>query len=160
MRSVFVGGVIFVVSYVVIGIFWLGSYQVILSNIQPGDLASFVFYAIVVASSLAGMSEVYTDANKAAAAADNICKILALKIEKQASNHLPKTQHLEFKNVSFCYPSRSKHIILKQFNSNIKEGEKVAITGPSGCGKTTILQLLLKFYQPIDGQILLGNTDI
>lgn len=160
VRSVFVGGVIFVVSYVVIGIFWLGSYQVILSNIQPGDLASFVFYAIVVASSLAGMSEVYTDANKAAAAADNICKILELKTEEKAAHHLPKTRHLEFTNVSFFYPSRSKNIILKKFNLNIKEGEKIAITGPSGCGKTTILQLLLKFYQPTDGQIFFGNTDL
>ena len=160
IRSLLVGGVIFVVSYTVIGIFWLGSYQVILTKMQPGALASFVFYAIVVASSLAGMSEVYSDFNKAAGAADRIYEILQLKLEHNTSKKNFNKYIINFENVSFHYPNRQKNMVLDNFNLQVNEGEKIAITGQSGIGKTTILQLLLKFYQPLSGNIFIDKHNI
>jgi ATP-binding cassette subfamily B protein len=159
IRSAFVGSVILIVSYVIIAIFWIGSNQVILAKIQTGDLVSFVFYAIVVASSLAGMSEVYTEINKAAAAADSIYGILNLEIDKKKPYKRIPSFNIDFQNVSFCYQNR-KNAVLTNFNFSIKEGEKIAIIGPSGIGKTTILELLLKFYKPTTGSILIGDNDI
>jgi ATP-binding cassette subfamily B protein len=159
IRSIFIASIILVVSYIVLAIFWIGSNQVILAQIQAGDLLSFVFYAIVVASSLAGMSEVYADINKANAAAESIHTVLDLKTLTTKPYQDIKNFNITFKDVSFSYPNR-KTPVLDKMSFLVTEGEKIAITGSSGIGKTTLLELLLKFYQPDTGDIFIGNKNI
>lgn len=144
---------------------WIGGRDVITGAISAGDLAAFVFYAGVVAMGLATVSEVYGELQRAAGATERLMELLNVEQlivapPQQAlpADTLPAT--LQFKAVSFSYPSRLEHRALRQLNLDISEGECVALVGPSGAGKTTLFELIQRFYDPQQGQILFGGSDI
>ncbi len=165
IRSFLVGLVIFTIASAVTYVLWVGGKSVLAGEISSGDLASFVFYAIIVASSIGGLSEVITDFSKAAGAADRVSALLFVTsdvVEPSKAKILSNKVgfDIKFKDVQFSYPSRLEIDVLNKLSLTVKAGSKVALVGSSGAGKSTIFQLLLRFYDYNFGQIIIGNCNI
>jgi ATP-binding cassette subfamily B protein len=165
IRSFLVGLVIFTIAATVTYVFWIGGRSVLAGEISSGSLASFVFYAIIVASSIGGLSEVITDFSKAAGAADRVSALLfvtsdVVESSKRKSFSSKKGFDVKFKDVQFNYPSRPELSVLNKLSLMVKAGQRVAVVGSSGAGKSTIFQLLLRFYDYNSGKIMIGDCDI
>ena len=143
---------------------WFGAKDVANGEISAGELASFVFYAIMVARSVAVISEIYGQLQRAAGATERLLELLSEKPQitppAQPKKLEKGTLSLSFNNVSFSYPSRPKEVALNQLNLKVDKGETVAIVGLSGAGKTTIFELLQRFYDPSQGSIDVGDIDL
>ena len=143
---------------------WVGGRDVIAGRMTGGELSAFVFYAVLLASSLATISEIWGEMQRAAAAADRLLDILATtpEIAAPASPALlpPPQGRVAFEGVTFHYPSRPDTPALSDMTLALEPGETVALVGPSGAGKTTVLQLLLRFRDPQAGRVLVDGTDI
>lgn len=146
-------------------VLWIGGHDVLDNKISSGDLSSFIFYSIIVATSLVSLSQIAGQMQSASAATSRIFEILEAESPVKESKNPQNFVHsdrifIEFKDVNFAYPSRKEIPILKNFNLKINPNDKIAIVGLSGSGKSTILQLLLRFYDVDLGQILINNIDI
>ena len=144
---------------------WVGGYDVMNGNMTGGELAAFVFYALLVASGVASVSEVLGEVQRAAGATERLIELMDEEslITSPASPKELSVQHevhLALSNVTFKYPSRPDIAALRDINLQIKTGESVAIVGPSGAGKSTLFELLLRFYDPQQGQVLLNGTNL
>ena len=143
---------------------WVGGQQVLAGQLSGGALSAFVFYAVIVATSGAGLSELWGELQRAAGAADRIAEILSEQPTIAAPAHprpLPPPQgRVRFDAVTFHYPARPAQSALEQFSLTVEPGETVALVGPSGAGKTTVLQLLLRFYDPQSGAVELDGVDL
>jgi ATP-binding cassette subfamily B protein len=143
---------------------WVGGHDVMAGRMTGGDLTAFVFYAVLLASAGATVSELWGEIQRAAAAADRLAEILAVQpVITTPPDPLPLPPprgHVAFRDVTFCYPSRPEASALDGFTLDVAPGETVALVGPSGAGKTTVLSLLLRFYDPQGGTILLDGVDI
>jgi len=143
---------------------WFGAKDVTNGDISAGELASFVFYAIMVARSVAVISEIYGQLQRAAGATERLLELLSEESQIQPPSQpldLP-TGHLSlnFNNVSFSYPSRPLEKALEGISFKVSEGETVAIVGLSGSGKSTIFELIQRFYDPSNGTIEVGNVNL
>jgi ATP-binding cassette subfamily B protein len=130
-----------------------------------GDLAAFVFYAVMLATSGATLSELWGEVQRAAGAAERLSEIFDARTDIAAPPNPvrlpePAVGAIEFDNVVFSYPSRPATPALNHFSARIAPGETVALVGPSGAGKTTIFQLLLRFYDIQSGTIRLDGVDL
>ena len=143
---------------------WFGAKDVTNGDISAGELASFVFYAIMVARSVAVISEIYGQLQRAAGATERLLELLSEESEIQPPTQaidLPDgSLSLNFNNVSFSYPSRPQEKALEEISFKVGEGETVAIVGLSGSGKTTIFELIQRFYDPSNGSIEVGDLNI
>ncbi len=148
---------------------WTGAKDVIGGEMSGGQLASFVFYAIIVAGALGALSEVYGELQRAAGAAERLMELLAVEPDIDVAAQptpLPDigsaavSTAVSFRDVTFQYPSRPDLPALKNFTLDVAPGETVALVGPSGAGKTTVFQLLLRFYDPQSGQVMLDGVDL
>ncbi|KAJ3323513.1 Multidrug resistance protein 1 [Boothiomyces sp. JEL0866] len=144
--------------------FWYGN-TLVPDTMSTGDVLN-VFFAIIIGSFSLGNATPHITAIASALGAakgifetiDRVSPIdaLSLKGEKLES----AKQDIEFKDVDFHYPSRKDVPILKKFNLKVKTGQTVALVGLSGSGKSTIVKLLERFYDPANGSVLLGSSDI
>ncbi|WP_404813501.1 ABC transporter transmembrane domain-containing protein [Indioceanicola profundi] len=146
-------------------VLWMGGHDVIAGRISAGELSAFIFYAVLVAGSVGALSEVSSDLARAAGATERLFDLLSTRSDIQApANPLPLPRpvrgEVRFEQVVFHYPSRPKDAALTGFDLSVAPGETVALVGPSGAGKSTVLQLLLRFYDPQGGQVLLDGVDI
>lgn len=146
-------------------VLWIGGQQVIHGGITPGALSSFVFYAVVVAGSIGSISDTLGDLQRIAGATERLMELKALVPEIVAPAEpsplpAPLSGLVEFRNVRFAYPSRPNSAALRHVTFNLMPGETVALVGPSGAGKSTIIQLLLRFYDPAEGVISVDGVDI
>ena len=144
---------------------WVGGQQVLAGKLSGGSLSAFVFYAVIVATSGAGLSELWGDLQRAAGAADRIAELLDERPEIAAPANpralpSPPKGRVVFDAVTFHYPARPSLPALHAFSLTVEPGETVALVGPSGAGKTTVLQLLLRFYDPQAGAIRLDGVDL
>ncbi len=143
---------------------WVGGQDVIAGRMTGGDLTAFVFYAVMLASAGATVSELWGEIQRAAAAADRLGEILAVRpaiAAPAAPVALPPSQgRATFRDVTFRYPSRPETKALDGFTLEVAPGETVALVGPSGAGKTTVLALLQRFHDPHQGVVLLDGVDI
>lgn len=145
-------------------ILWVGGNDVLAGRITGGELAAFVFYAMMVAFSVGIISEVYGELLRAAGATERLFELLETEpaIRPPASPvslPMPPKGRIEFDHVRFSYPSRQDTSALKDFTLTVEPGETVALVGPSGAGKSTVFQLLLRFYDPIDGTVKVDGVD-
>ncbi|MDN4500791.1 ABC transporter transmembrane domain-containing protein [Alteromonadaceae bacterium BrNp21-10] len=144
---------------------WVGGNDVINGTMTGGDLAAFVFYAIMVAMGVATVSEVMGELQRAAGATERLLELMAVKsdiLSPTSPLTLPESyqHHLSLQQVGFNYPSRPDKAALKDITLDIETGETVALVGPSGAGKSTLFELLLRFYDPQTGSIKLKDVDI
>jgi ATP-binding cassette subfamily B protein len=146
-------------------ILWMGGREVISGGITAGDLSAFIFYAVVVASSVGAISEVIGDLQRAAGATERLFELLDMQpnisppAEPQGFPANPEGR-VTFEGVTFHYPSRPDHAALSNFSLDVRPGETVALVGPSGAGKSTVFQMLLRFYDPESGGIRLDGLDL
>jgi ATP-binding cassette subfamily B protein len=164
-RAVMTGLVILLVFGSISVVLWVGGADVVAGSISPGQLMAFVFYAIALAAALGAVSEVMGDLQRAAGAMERIGELLETKPTVVVSAHprplsQPAKGAVSFERVTFCYPSRPTIAALDNFTLDVKPGERVAIVGPSGAGKTTVMQLLLRFYDPDFGAIRFDGVNI
>ena len=146
-------------------ILWIGGQGVINGEISGGELAAFVFYASVVAFSVGVISEVFGELQRAAGATERLIELLEEKPEIVAPQNVilmpqPSQGRVSFDGVTFHYPSRPDMPALIDFNLHIKSGETIALVGPSGAGKSTVFQLLLRFYDPESGAIVVDGINV
>jgi ATP-binding cassette subfamily B protein len=143
---------------------WVGGQDVIAGRMTGGDLTAFVFYAVLLASAGATVSELWGEIQRAGAAADRLAEILMVQpaiTAPAAPVALPAPRGaVALRDVTFRYPSRPETPALDGFSLEVAPGETVALVGPSGAGKTTVLALLLRFYDPQQGCIELDGIDI
>ena len=144
---------------------WIGGRDVIQGRLSGGALSSFVFYAILLATSGATMSELWGEMQRAAGAADRIMELLAEQPTIAAPlrpNPMPDPPkgRISFEAVSFHYPARPAVAALDRIDLVIEPGEFTALVGPSGAGKTTLFQLLLRFHDPQNGTVRIDGIDI
>ena len=146
-------------------ILWTGGRMVLAGEMSGGELAAFVFYAVLTASAVGALSEVWGDLQRAAGATERLAGLLAEEpvIKAPASPVPPKSPpegRISFEGVDFAYPARPDQPALNDVSFNIEPGETVAVVGPSGAGKTTLFQLLLRFYDPGAGSITVDGVDV
>jgi len=146
-------------------VLWLGARAVLQGAMSGGDLAKFLSYAIFMGTSVAALSEMWGELQRASGAMERSVELL----ESRPSISVPASPvslnaeekgQISFEHLSFNYPSRPDARALADFNLNIAPGENVAFVGPSGAGKSTVFQLLLRFYDPTAGRILIDGVDI
>jgi ATP-binding cassette subfamily B protein len=164
IRSLLIALVVLLVFLAMIYVLWVGGNYVITGKMTPGELSSFLFYSVLVASSFGGLSEVIGDLQRAAGATERLFELLEIKSDIQeptTPKHINNNfQQIIFDHVSFAYPSRPNMDALIDINFSINRGEIVAIVGPSGSGKSTIMQLLLRFYDYQTGMIRFDDVGI
>lgn len=139
---------------------WLGAGQISSGTISTGDLTSFVLYAGMLSVSASTLSDFWGEWMRTAGATSKIFSLM----EDTSSHNTPQILRLDgaiqFRDLSFSYPERPEHYAVQQLSFSIQPGEKVALVGPSGAGKSTVAALLLGFYHPQQGQILLGSEQM
>ncbi|MEM9184066.1 MAG: ABC transporter transmembrane domain-containing protein [Pseudomonadota bacterium] len=148
-----------------IGVLWIGAQEVIEGTMSAGTLSQFVLYAIIAATTTGALTQVYGELQRAAGALERILEMLELEPEiRSPENPRPAAPRargrLDFNKLSFAYPSRLERRVLDDIQLTIEPGEKVALVGPSGAGKSTVFQLLMRFYDPTAGQLLLDGVPI
>lgn len=156
---------IVIVFSAIAAVLWQGGHAVLDGRISAGQLAAFIFYAVMVAGSVGALSEVVGDLQRAAGAAERLLSLLAEtpKITAPAQAlPLPEPARgaVAFDDVTFHYPARPETAALAGLDFTARPGETVAVVGPSGAGKSTVFQLLLRLYDPQSGRILVDDTDI
>ena len=143
---------------------WVGGHDVVAGRMSGGQLAAFVFYAVLAASAGASVSELWGEIQRAAAAADRLLELLAIRPEVAAPATPallpnPPQGRIALDRVTFAYPTRPGVAALDDVSLDVAPGETVAVVGPSGAGKTTLFQLLLRFYDPQRGRVLVDGID-
>ncbi|HEV7873686.1 MAG TPA: ABC transporter transmembrane domain-containing protein [Enterovirga sp.] len=163
-RALLTGAVIFLVCSSVVGVLWWGAQDVLANTMSAGRLSQFVLYAVFAASALGQLSEVYGELAQAAGAAERIGEILGAKPAIAAPFQpralpQPAAGTVAFDDVGFSYPAREAQS-LHGISFEVSAGERVALVGPSGAGKSTVFQLLLRFYDPQHGRILVDGVPL
>ncbi|RKF15684.1 ATP-binding cassette domain-containing protein [Alginatibacterium sediminis] len=164
-RSLLTALVLLLVFGAISAMLWFGGVDVLEGRTSAGDLGAFVFYALMVAMSVATISEVYGELQRAAGAAERIFELLDTEslIKEPATAKVwekPTAIQIAVSNLNFHYPSRPNQYALKNVNLEIKAGEVLALVGPSGAGKSTLFELLQRFYDPDQGQISFNGINI
>ena len=150
----------------------LGSTSILLSygaalveagTLNTGNLLSFVLYTTFIGGSVASLGDLYGQVQKIRGAADRLEELFESKREDvhfTQGNKPFEMGDIELSGLSFCYPTRSEVQVLRNLSLSIPKGKRVAVVGPSGSGKSTLTKLLLRYYDPSEGQILINRRDI
>ena len=164
-RAVMTVIVIFLVFAGIVGVLWSGARDVQSGAMSTGELVQFVIYAVIVAGAVGALSEIWGELQRAAGASERLTELLSARdAVTDPANPVPLPSPLRgeivFEDVTFRYPARQTQAALDAVSLRVRPGETVALVGPSGAGKTTIIQLMLRFYDPASGRILVDGTDI
>jgi ATP-binding cassette subfamily B protein len=156
--------VIVLVFASIVGVLWVGAQAVIAGDMTGGQLGAFILYAVIVASGLGALSEVWGEVQQASGALERIVEILETLPQvraPQTPQPMPDPRgEVSFENVTFEYPQRPGTPALKGFTLRVRPGETVALVGPSGAGKTTVFQVLQRFFDVQSGRILVDGVDV
>jgi len=165
VRSIITALIIFVVFVGIVAVLWVGARDVRLGIISPGYLVQFVIYSGFVAGAVAALSEIFGELQRAAGATDRIIEILKSQDPVKQLQNIKSIDRkneilIDFKNVTFSYPSRPNEIVFNDLNFFIGEGNTLALVGPSGAGKSSIFQILLRFYEFTKGSVKIAGLSI
>jgi ATP-binding cassette subfamily B protein len=157
--------VIFLVFAGILGVLWIGANDVRSGVMTTGTLVQFLIYAIMVAGAVAALSEIIGELQRAAGATERLVELMTVEDsvrDPEAPLQLPSPVRgdIHFDQVAFAYPARPETQALNEVSLEIKAGETVAFVGPSGAGKTTVFQMLLRFYDPQAGRVLIDGQDV
>ncbi len=164
-RAVMTIIVIFLVFTGIVGVLWIGARDVRAGDMSAGTLIQFVIYAVIVASSVGSLSDIIGELQRAAGATERLVELLRAEdtVRDPVTPRLlprPVSGRIAFDDVRFHYPTRPESSALDGVSLEVAPGETVALVGPSGAGKTTIIQLLLRFYDPVAGAIRIDGIDL
>ncbi|HEY2186906.1 MAG TPA: ABC transporter transmembrane domain-containing protein [Xanthobacteraceae bacterium] len=164
-RAILTAIAIFLVSASVVVVLWVGAQDVVAERITAGRLSQFVLYAVLAATGLGQLSEMWGEVSQAAGAAERLFEILAARPAivappRPVALPQPARGRVSFSDVRFAYPARPASVVLDGISFAVDRGEKVAIVGPSGAGKSTIFHLILRFYDPLAGVISFDGAPV
>lgn len=181
MRSLLTATAILMAFIVIVFVLWIGARQVTAGVISLGELTQFVLYAVFIAGSIGALSETWGDLQRAAGATERLVELMQAEpalasgarenVRTDAStttntsvtealNEQSASEAVVFKDVTFAYSSRPDFLAMNHLTLSVPRGARVALVGPSGAGKSTLFAMLLRFYQPIAGQIEIFGRDI
>ncbi|WP_295073119.1 ABC transporter transmembrane domain-containing protein [Tabrizicola sp.] len=161
-RAIMTVIVIFLTFAGIVGVLWVGARDVRADQMSVGALIQFVIYAVMVAGAVGALSEIWGELQRAAGATERLVELLGTEDSVQdpvrpVALPRPVRGEIAFEDVTFRYPARPEASALNGVSLHVRPGETVALVGPSGAGKTTILQLLMRFYDPQSGRITLDG---
>jgi len=164
-RAAMTAAVIVLVFGGVVAVFWLGVHAGLRGDISWGALFQFAFLSVIAASSVGALGETWGDVQKASGAMERVGELLDARPGVAAPAHptplpSPPRGDVAFEGVTFAYPGRPDLPALKGFSLKVRPGERVALVGPSGAGKSTVFRLLLRFYDPQAGRVLVDGVDL
>lgn len=160
-RGIFISFTIIALFGGIVAVSWYGAFLVQANEVTVGELFSFVLYTTFIGGSMAGLGDIYSQLQKSVGASDRIMEILAEQDEREPAGPALKLEgEIQFSKVTFSYPTRQDVTVLKAMDFRIHAGQKVALVGESGSGKSTITNLLLRYYQPGEGAILVDGKPI
>jgi ABC-type multidrug transport system fused ATPase/permease subunit len=161
LRAALVSFVIFGIFGSIILVLWYGATLMQRGVLTHGELTRFILYTTFVGGAVVSFADVFGQVNKMLGASSRVEELLKAEPEftGEASRPLPAEfrGQVEFRDVRFAYPSRLDREVLRGFNLKAAPGEKIALVGPSGAGKSTVVSLLLRFYEPSSGEILIDG---
>jgi len=164
-RALLIAAVLLLVFSAVACMLWLGGSAVIAGEMSAGRLGAFVFYSILLATSVTTISQVWGDLQRAAGASDRLVELLQVRSEisstvTTATDVSSLAPLIACQNMHFYYPSRSDTAALQNINFSIPAGQSVALVGPSGAGKSSLFELIQRFYDPQQGAVLFDGVDV
>ena len=161
-RGGFISFVIFALFGGIVAVIWYGATLVQSGDMSIGDLVSFVLYTTFIGGSIAGLGDLYGQIQKAIGASERVLEITGMPGESSntKAGSLQLKGEIEFRNIHFRYPTRADVPVLQDLSFRVRSGEKIALVGHSGAGKSTIVQLLMRFYNWQQGQILVDGRNI
>ena len=164
LRGGFVSFIIFALFGGIVGVVWYGAQLVAQGDLILADLLTFIFYTAFIGGSVGGLGDIYAQLQKTIGASDRILEILGDPSEVDIYENETKASlafgAIDLQDIHFSYPSRPSVEILKGISFTIEPGQKIAIVGTSGTGKSTLAQLMMRFYEPSQGKIMMGDYTI
>ncbi|NKW79589.1 ATP-binding cassette domain-containing protein [Ochrobactrum pecoris] len=162
-RAVLTAFAIFLIFSSIVAVLWFGSRDVLAGTMTAGTLGQFVLYAVFAGSSFGALSEVGGELAQAAGATERLVEILdeqpgIAAPARPVAMPMPPRGEIVFDSVHFSYPTRPDAPSLNGVSFTVKPGETVAIVGPSGAGKSTIFALVMRYYDPQSGKILIDGV--
>lgn len=164
-RAVLTVIVIFLVFSGIVGVLWMGANDVRNGVMTEGVLIQFVIYSIIMAGSVAALSEIWSELQRAAGATERLVELLNAQDTVNDPGQAqvfpaPVRGEIQFDDVTFRYPARPDVVALNELSLTVNPGETVAFVGPSGAGKTTVIQMIQRFYDPDSGRVCLDGIDL
>jgi ABC-type multidrug transport system fused ATPase/permease subunit len=163
-RGAFVSFVVLALFGAIVAVLWYGARLIQSGGVTVGELTEFVVITMFIGGSIGGLGDIYGQIQRAVGASERVREILDMPSELDRlptpAEQFQAQGDIEYRNVQFAYPTRADVQVLNGLSLRVRAGEKVALVGQSGAGKSTIVQLLLRFYEPGGGQVLVDGQPI